>query len=169
MTTFKDDKDKLQWLVDREEIQETVYKYATGIDTRDFELYRSIFTDEVEIDFSSYSPEMGGAMTMPADAWVAGLKGLFPGLDGTQHSMSNPRITIDGDKATCIVYMQAEHFLANSEGDNSHAIGGYYTDQLVRTEDGWKVCAVKLTILWQRGNKAVMTMGAAKAAALQQG
>ncbi len=35
-------------------IAETIYLYATGIDTKDFDLYRSIFADHVEIDFSSY-------------------------------------------------------------------------------------------------------------------
>ena len=35
------------------EILETVYCYATGIDTRDWSLYRSIFLDEVEMDFLS--------------------------------------------------------------------------------------------------------------------
>ncbi len=37
---------------DRTQICETVYRYATGIDTRDWDLYRSIFSDEVEIDVS---------------------------------------------------------------------------------------------------------------------
>lgn len=160
------DKDKLQWLVDRAEIVETVYKYATGIDTRDFALHRSIYTDEIEMDFSSYAGTEAGYVKMKADDWANGLRGLFPGLDATQHSMSNPRVEVDGDKATCIVYMQAEHFLANSEGDNSHAIGGYYTDDLVRTSDGWKVCRVKLTILWQRGNKHVMQLGMQRATEL---
>ena len=35
-------------------VAETIYLYATGIDTKDFNLYRSIFADQVEIDFSSY-------------------------------------------------------------------------------------------------------------------
>jgi hypothetical protein len=163
-----DVEDKLQWLVDRAEIVETVYKYATGIDTREFELHRSIFTDEIEVDFSSYAGGQEGYVKMSADQWVEGLKGLFPGLDSTQHLMSNPRVTVDGDRAICLVYMQAEHFLANREGDNWHAIGGYYTDDLVRTAEGWKVSRIKLTIFWQRGNKQVMTMGAQRVTELAQ-
>ncbi len=53
---------------DRVQICETVYRYATGIDTRNWELYRSIFTDEIEVDFSSYSGEP--AARMKADDWV---------------------------------------------------------------------------------------------------
>ena len=32
-----------------------MYGYATGIDTRDWALFRSIFADEVTIDFTSYN------------------------------------------------------------------------------------------------------------------
>ena len=54
-------------------------EYALGIDTRDWTLYRSIFTDEITMDFSSYSG--APAATMTADAWVAQCKPLFEGLD----------------------------------------------------------------------------------------
>ena len=54
----------------------------------------SIFTDEIEVDFSSYTGMEPGWMKLPADLWTESLKGLFLGLDATQHSMSNPRITI---------------------------------------------------------------------------
>ena len=36
---------------DKMMVAETIYLYATGIDTKDFNLYRSIFADQVEIDF----------------------------------------------------------------------------------------------------------------------
>ena len=45
-------------------VAQTIYRYAVGIDTRDFALYRSIFADEVTIDFTSYSA--GVASVMPA-------------------------------------------------------------------------------------------------------
>jgi 3-phenylpropionate/cinnamic acid dioxygenase small subunit len=141
---------------ERIDVAETVYAYATGIDTRDWTLYRSIFTDDVEIDFSSW--DGSPARRMRADDWVAGVQPLFHGLDATQHSMSNPRVTIDGDRATCVLYMQAAHFLRNDEGDAEFTIGGYYTDQLVRTPAGWRVCGVKLTVTWSRGNKHIMAL-----------
>jgi hypothetical protein len=154
-----------QWLIDRAEVVETVHLYATGVDTKDFELYRSIFTDEIEVDFSSYIPD-AGPMTISADAWVASIKPLFVGLDATQHSMSNARVEIDGDHATCVMYMQAEHFLADVEGESSHTVGGYYTNELVRLPEGWRLTKVKLTVLWQRGNKDVMTLGAQRGSGL---
>lgn len=151
----------LRWLVDRAEIAETVYLYATGIDTRDFELFRSIFTDEVGLDFGSFSG--GPVEVLTLDQWIGRLRRVFPGFDATQHSLSNPRITVDGDRATCIVYMQAEHFLANDDGDGSYAVGGYYTDELVRTPGGWRISKVALTVLWHRGNAHIMTLARRRA------
>lgn len=147
---------------DRTEICETVYTYATGIDTRDWTLYRSIFTDEIDLDFSSY--DGNPPQRLPADAWVAAIRPLFTGLDATQHVMTNPRVTIEGDAATCVMYMKAEHFLQNDRGDDWFTIGGYYTDRLVRTPGGWRISAVRLTVFWSRGNRHVMTLGAERGA-----
>ena len=150
--------DALQALLDREEVRETVYRYATGVDTRDWELYRSIFADRVHVDFSSWNGRPGAETS--ADEWVAGVKVLFTGLDATQHVMSNPIVDLDGDRAVCTVYMKAEHFLYSEAGDDSFAIGGYYRDTLVRTGAGWRIDGVTLTVTWRRGNEGVMTRGA---------
>lgn len=148
------------------EITRRLYEYALGIDTRDWQLYRSIFTDEVRMDFSSYSGSPAGTMT--ADAWVAGCRPLFEGLDATQHSMTNPMVDIDpgGDTARCRMYMQAEHFLANAAGDPGFALGGYYDDALVRTPTGWRIRAVTLKVFWNRGNRHIMALAAEKGARL---
>lgn len=133
-----------------------LYEYAYGIDTRDWTLYRSIFTDQIDMDFSSYSGE--AAKTFTADDWVRGVQPLFEGLDATQHSLSNPLIDVEGNRARCRMYMQAEHFLTQGQGDSSYAIGGYYDDQLIRTDMGWRISAVTLNVLWHRGNKHIMSL-----------
>lgn len=143
---------------DHTEITRRVYEYAYGIDTRDWTLYRSIFTDEITMDFSSYNGSPAAPMT--ADAWVAGVKVLFTGLDATQHSMSNPLVDVDGDRARCRMYMQAEHFFLNAQGSQDFALGGYYDDRLVRTDGGWKIEAVTLNVLWNRGNRHIMELAA---------
>jgi hypothetical protein len=42
-------------------------------------MYRPVFADEVEIDFSSFGPGMA-PMTMAADDYVAGVKPVFGAL-----------------------------------------------------------------------------------------
>jgi hypothetical protein len=41
------------YLLDRLAISDVQLRYATGADTRDWALYRSCFTDEIETDFTS--------------------------------------------------------------------------------------------------------------------
>ncbi|MEM7015822.1 MAG: nuclear transport factor 2 family protein [Pseudomonadota bacterium] len=143
---------------ERDQVCESIYRYGLGIDTRDWQLYRSIFTDAIDMDFSSYSGQPGGRMS--ADEWVNGCKILFMGLDATQHTMTNPIVDIAGDRATCKMYMQAAHFLKNDMGDDEFTLGGYYDDRLIRTADGWQIEAVTLTVLWNRGNRHIMELAA---------
>jgi hypothetical protein len=140
------------------------YEYALSIDTRDWELHRSIFTDVIEMDFSTYSGQPGAAML--ADDWVDGLKPLFGGLQATQHVMTNPMVEVDADSARLRMYMKAEHFLQNDSGSSEFAIGGYYDDRLVRIDGGWKIRAVTLNVFWTRGNRHIMEL--ARAAGLEQ-
>ena len=154
---------------DHQAICEVRYRYALGLDTHDWELYRSIFVDDVAIDFSSFSGEAGGTMRagpMRADDWVATCRVFFTGLDASQHVMTNPMVTVDGDRAHCRMYMTADHYFANDQGGDRFVIGGYYDDRLVRTGDVWLLEAVTLTMFWQRGNRQIMELAAARGAAL---
>ena len=143
---------------DYNEIVRRRYEYALGIDTRDFDLLRSVFTDRITMDFEDYSGQP--AATLEADDWVAGCKVLFTGLDATQHVMSNPMVDIDGDTARCRMYMKAEHFFRNDQGDADFALGGYYEDRLEKRDGRWLINAVTLKIFWNRGNRHIMTQAA---------
>lgn len=141
---------------DYNEIVRRRYEYALGIDTRDFGLLRSVFTEEITMDFEDYSG--APCSTLLADDWVAGCKVLFTGLDATQHVMSNPMVDINGDRATCKMYMKAEHFLHNKQGSFDFAIGGYYIDQLEKLDNRWLINAVTLKLFWNRGNRHIMSL-----------
>ncbi len=122
--------EQLQLLIDRAEISDVVHRYATGLDTHDWPLLRSIFTDEIDVDMSSIGMRPG---RMKADDWVESARVLFAGFDATQHLSANHVHDIRGDEATCTSYMRAEHFVLNNEGENYYTMGGYYVDELVRT------------------------------------
>ena len=63
---------------DYTEITRRRYEYALGIDTRDFKLLRSIFTEDIKMDFKDYSGEPSS--NLKADDWVAGCRVLFLSL-----------------------------------------------------------------------------------------
>jgi len=140
---------------DKLAVAETVYSYATGVDRRDCALYRSLFADTVTIDFSSYSPELRPRQ-MSADAWVAGMVPLFTGLAATQHSMTNPLATIDGDSAAITMYVQAHHVFDPTDVAAWYTIGGYYEDALARIGSRWLLTGVRLTVTWRAGDPRIM-------------
>ena len=149
-------------------VAQTVYKYATGIDNRDWAIFRSIFADEVEMDFASWNEIPRHSIR--ADELRDNCQVFFAGLDATQHSMSNPTVTIDGNRARCVVYMQAEHFLQDQDPGRRYVIGGYYTDDLERGNDGiWRLTAVKLTLLWEAGDRSFMNDAVARGLARLEG
>jgi hypothetical protein len=149
--------EQIQQLVDRAAISDVVHRYATGLDTHDWPMLRSIFTDEIDVDFSSVGARPG---RVKADDWVESARILFAGFDATQHLSANHVHDIRGDEATCTSYMRAEHFVLTTEGENYYTMGGYYINRLVRTPDGWKLAAVTLTVTWNRGNRHVLRLAA---------
>ncbi len=145
-------------LIDRAEIVETVHCYATGIDRCDWTLYRSIFADVVDFDFSSWSGAPGAPLA--ADDWVARVGETLSAFDSTQHLLSNHRITLDGGEATCVTYMIALHHLVTGDLREMHAIGGFYTNRLKRTSEGWRIAACTLTVTWEMGDRGLFSRAA---------
>ena len=139
------------------ELTAVLYRYAYGLDLRDWSAYRSVFADEVAVDFSSYR---GRPAIVGADAWVAEARATFDGLDATQHAMTNPLAHIEGDTARLRMYVQATHLLRDQGADRWFTIGGYYDDALARRDGEWRITAVTLNVLWTSGDESIM--GAAR-------
>lgn len=147
-------------VIDRTEVIETVHCYASGIDRCDWRLYRSIFADEVVYDFSSWSG--AAAEPMASDDWVARVGDTLSLFDSTQHLLSNHRVSIDGEEARCVTYMIALHHLVTDGDRQMHAIGGFYTNRLRRSADGWKIVACTLTVTWEMGDRGLFAVAAAR-------
>lgn len=136
-------------LIARAEVTDVMHAYATGIDRRDWQLFQSIFTDEVDLDFSSWGSEPG---RRSAKDWAAGVCQSLSGFTATQHVMSNHVVTLNGDEAVCVTYMQALHYLLIDGKQNMQSLGGYYTNRLRRTATGWKIFSCTLTVTWMLGD-----------------
>lgn len=141
-----------QDLADRTAISDVVIRYATALDTRDWALLRSILMDPVHIDYTSFDPTLD--KVMPADAWVDSVRQLA-GFDATQHISSNHVHRLNGDRATCVSYMQAGHFLKRPDGDYHCFLHGFYTNNLVRRPEGWKIEKCTLAITASHGDSRV--------------
>lgn len=148
------------------ELVDVRYRYAAGIDLLDWDLYRSIFCEEIEVAMMAVADRAPPrAATTSADGWVERVKGLVPGLAATQHSMFNPRAEVRGHDVVLQTYMQAEHFLDFESDDGWYSIGGYYTDGFRQTSVGWRIASLRLTLFWHRGNPKVLPRAERRVAA----
>lgn len=160
---------EVQMLLDRAAISDVVHAYATGLDRRDWALFRSIFTDSIEMDFRSVGLREG---LYDADKWVRDAERLFAGFSATQHSSSNHVHALRGDEATCTSNMQATHFVSHEAdediavGEDCWTIGGYYVNELVRCATEWKLAKVTLVVTWQTGNQALSRIALRRGRAL---
>jgi 3-phenylpropionate/cinnamic acid dioxygenase small subunit len=116
---------------DKLEIHELLARYARGVDDRDWELYRSVFTDDAHIDYSS-----AGAIAGTRDEVVAWLAKVFATMPWSQHYVTNIEIELDGDTADVRAMFYNPMQLPGM--DEPSFCGGFYRHHLVRTPNGWK-------------------------------
>jgi 3-phenylpropionate/cinnamic acid dioxygenase small subunit len=120
---------------DRQDICDLLVRYATGIDRRDWPLFRTVFTDDCELDYG----EIGAWDTVDA---VTEFMQRSHAAGQTLHRMSNHAIALDGDRATARTYVDMIMVSDNKSGVNAV---GYYDDEIVRTDDGWRIARRRFT------------------------
>lgn len=147
-------------MTDHQAICETVYRYAFALDNRDWAMYRSIFADYVDFDFSTYHGKP--TVRMRADQLVSSAETLFAGFSATQHTMSNPIVEIDGDSARCNMYIQAAHSIDPDPEAPWFIMGGHYEDHLIRRNGGWLLDGVTMKLRWTRGDRNIMRTAVAR-------
>ncbi len=144
-------------LADESALRDLIHSYAFGLDHRDWELWRSIFVDEVLIDMTDFEPEPAPRV-LPIEKHVRAVERMFAHFDATQHFMGSHRYAIDGDTAVITAHMRAEHWLTSGQGGDRYTMFGTYTDEAVRTPEGWKLTKVKLSLIRQEGNRHIMRL-----------
>ncbi len=122
---------------DTQDITEVLVRYATGIDRRDWDLFRTCFTDDVLAEYEGIETWHG------VDAITAFMDEAHATMGHTLHRLSNLAVTVDGDTATARSYVDA--VLMDAGGERGHNTVGFYDDELVRTADGWRIAHRRFT------------------------
>ena len=122
---------------DRQDISELLVRYATGIDRRDWPLFRTVFTDDCELDYGEIGTWQG------VDAVTDFMDKTHAMAGHTLHRLTNQAITVEGDDATARTYIDAVIMF----GDNQAGVNawGFYDDEIVRTTDGWRIARRRFT------------------------
>jgi ketosteroid isomerase-like protein len=126
---------------DELEIRALLNRYARAVDTKDWQLYRSVFTDDAHIDYSS-----AGAAVGSRDEVADWLSAGFGAIPWTMHYITNVEADIDGDTATVrAMFYNPMHLPGMAE---QSCCGGYYHHELVRTPDGWRSRSLREDNVW---------------------
>jgi SnoaL-like domain len=150
---------------DRLDIAEVMTRYAAAIDTRNPELLRSCFADEVEIyatssgRLSEVFDQVGfsAGTKKRSDDWIKEFGENMNHLSVTQHVITNHMIELGPDQAVCTAYLRAMHFDgAQFPGSPPYEVGGYYRHTMVRTPAGWRIRKWTLTVTWETGDASVL-------------
>jgi 3-phenylpropionate/cinnamic acid dioxygenase small subunit len=129
------------------EITQLLYRYARAIDGRDWKALERVFTPDARIH---YAVERGAELRFAElGAWLAKALTIFK---ATQHVITNPLVELAGDGARCTSYLTGTHVQVRHDGREVLTTeGSVYSDQLVRTREGWRIAARKLERLWVDG------------------
>lgn len=117
---------------DVELIRRLTHEYAANLDGGRLEDLLSLFTDDGTWDGSGWG--------IPAISGTAALREFFAATmgsnAGTVHLTLNHIISVDGDTAAGTAYFHA--FGRRPDGSLTDSLG-IYTDEFVRTAQGWKI------------------------------
>ena len=105
----------------RLDISDLLVRYATGIDRRDWPLFRTVFTDDCELDYGEVGTWKG------VDAVTDFMEQTHAMAGRTMHRLTNQAITVDGDKQAGVNAL------------------GFYDDEIVRTPEGWRIARRRFT------------------------
>ena len=123
----------------RQDVADVLVRYATGIDRRDWELFRSCFTDDCEADYGDI------AVWYSADEITAWMREVHDACGHTMHRITNLVVTArDGGVAARSYVDSLVMFPDNQAGSRA---AGHYDDELVSTEDGWKIARRRFTLV----------------------
>ena len=122
----------LQQISDHLEITALLHRYARAVDSEDWEMWRSVFTEDARIDYSNVPGGSAGTREEIAE-WLRASLALLP---MTQHYITNIEMEIDGDTAAVRAMFYNPMQLLGIEGLSF--CGGYYHHRMVRTTGGWR-------------------------------
>ncbi|QXC52906.1 nuclear transport factor 2 family protein (plasmid) [Agrobacterium salinitolerans] len=143
---------------DRLAVVEALYRFTAGIDLRDSNLLASSLAENAVSDFRPAAAKAGFDYPVieGRDVIVSALTASLATLD-TTHSVSNPRVAIDGDTARMDVLVEAQH-VPRSDPSRHYLMKNRYDVKLVRNGDAWVIAHNTVDNVWRSGDPAVLSV-----------
>lgn len=147
------DESKLQQLLDKAEIMDTMSDFALGLGLPDFARYTSAFADEIEVYIPHHlGPEVQKVGAEDFGRRIAEFQGKF---QARFHLQSGHKIELDGDGAKVTALQMFRFTLPTDHGGSWYMGGGVVHLDLVRTDRGWKIARLHNDVTWDDGNWSI--------------
>ncbi|WP_090187389.1 MULTISPECIES: nuclear transport factor 2 family protein [unclassified Duganella] len=142
---------------DKLAVVDALYRFAAGIDLRDKSLLSSALAENAVSDFGPAAAKAGFEYPVieGRDIIVATLTASLSKLD-TTHSVTNPRVTINGDTARLDALVEAQH-VSRDDHTLSYLMKNRYDVELVRMGDGWVITRNTVDNVWRSGDISVLS------------
>lgn len=119
-------------------VHEVIVRYASGIDRRDWDLFRSCFTPDCAVDYGEIGVWSG------VEEIIAYMIDVHANCGYTLHRISNVAVETLGDGVSARSYVDAV-IMGPDNRDGVRAMG-FYADYLVHTDHaGWRIAQRKFT------------------------
>jgi 3-phenylpropionate/cinnamic acid dioxygenase small subunit len=128
-------------------VTEVLIRYASGIDGRDWQLFRTCFTEDCDVDYGDIGHWHG------VDEVTDWMRDTHDQVGPTLHRVSNVTVTPEHGGAVARSAVHAVVVLP----DGAAAVHAYgrYVDDLVETAQGWKIARRRFTTVTTELHRAM--------------
>ncbi len=135
---------------DKVEIIQVINLYGLALDAHAWDLMDEVFTEDVQADFGP----AGAVWTSLAKVKFA-FKDFHETLDNHMHTMMGHVVHVDGDTANAFTYGDSLLVRHAAPGGSDWIGRGWYDDELVRTDRGWRISRRTCRLIQSSGNPLV--------------
>lgn len=144
MTADEQQRSAMAGLIDHHAISQTLFRFARGLDTKDFASYAATFAPDAVVHF----PHTTVRGREEIERVVSGDLGRQA---ATQHVITNIQTDVRGDIATATSAFLAFHLLDADRPADHWDGGGWYESTLARSGEEWLIVEHRLHIMWRSG------------------
>ncbi len=124
----------------RADVADVLVRYATGIDRRDWDLFRTCFTPDCDVD---YGADIGTWHSL--DEITEWMRQVHDPCGHTLHRITNVVVTPATDgRVQARSYVDA--LVLGPDNRNGARASGFYDDELVDTPGGWRIARRRYTM-----------------------
>lgn len=153
--------DAVRQMLDKYDATETVLRFFAALDRFDWAELTSVVADEMALA----SPGLPEPLQLPRDEFIEGTRARNGGFIATMHGNAGHIVTLDGDRAHVTCQAFTAHIAGPAPEDNLWGYGMNELD-LVRTDGGWRVSSLSISVVEDHGDpERIYGMAAARQAA----